>query len=658
MLALYVGNGIEDPVVVNSTTFESSDAVRSGKPLRHLQSVQLPGALELEKGGKLPQVVVAYETYGQLNAARDNVVLVCHAISGDSHVAKHDESDDPGWWDLVIGPGKPIDTKQFFVICPNLLGGCRGTTGPSSENPQTGKPYGRDFPTITIGDMVEVQRRLLEQLGISRLLAVVGGSLGGHQALTWAIRHPQKVRGVVALATSPRLTSQAIAFDVVGRNAILHDPHFHNGQYYDRPHGPDVGLALARMIGHITYLSPESMQEKFEADRLHPRDVAIEFEKKFSVGSYLGYQGAKFVERFDANSYVALSLAMDFFDLGGTPEELAATFRSAQARWLVISFSSDWLFPPGQSRDIVDALVANNARVSYCEVQSACGHDAFLLPNELASYGEMIRAFLANLALQPGAEAVVTAPAANSNNDYPAQSKNSDQLLVDAQRASPHARDSVLTLPEEPHGPTSIFHQHRLDYDRMVELVPPGASVLDLGCGSGGLLARLHQGNHRRLVGVELDEHKILTCISRGLDVIQADLNKGLGAFGTQEFDCVILSQTLQAVFDVEGVLMEMLRVGRHCIVSIPNFAYQPLRRMLAEQGRAPKSGGVLRYEWYNTPNIRFFTLADFEDFCRAKNLYVHRRIALDTEQHVEIFTEPNLNADLAIFVISRNSSR
>jgi homoserine O-acetyltransferase len=596
----------------------------------------------LEKGGNLQKVTVGYETYGQLNASKNNAILVCHAISGDSHVAKHDESDDPGWWEVLIGPGKAIDTNRFFVICPNLLGGCRGTTGPGSENPQTGKPYGRDFPTVTIGDMVEVQRRLLEHLGISQLLAVVGGSLGGHQALTWATRYPAAVRGVVAMATSPRLTSQAIAFDVVGRNAILHDPHFHQGQYYDKPHGPDIGLALARMIGHITYLSPESMQEKFEADRLHPRDVAIEFEKNFSVGSYLGYQGAKFVERFDANSYVTLSLAMDFFDLGGTPKELATTLSSTRARWLVVSFTSDWLFPPDQSRNIVNALIANKVPVSYCNVQSACGHDAFLLPNELQSYGEMVHAFVNNLA----------APSNTSPGDPPHE-------IID--RGAAH--DSVATegtgqgaFADEPPGPTSIFHQHRLDYDRIVELIPPGANVLDLGCGSGGLLARLRLGNHRRLVGVELDERKVLTCISRGLDVIQADLNKGLGAFATQEFDCVILSQTLQAVFDVEGVLMEMLRVGRHCIVSIPNFGYRPLRRMLVDDGRAPKSGGVLRFEWYNTPNIRFFTIADFEDFCLTKQLHVRRRIALDTEKHVEVFDEPNLNADMAIFVISQNS--
>jgi len=369
------------------------------------------------------------------------------------------------------------------------------------------------------------------------------------------------------------------------------------------------------MIGHITYLSPEAMTEKFEADRLKPRDIAVEFEKKFSVGSYLGYQGAKFVERFDANSYVTISLAMDLFDLGGTPETLAAALSRAKCRWLVISFSSDWLFPPEQSRAIVNALVTNKAPVSFCNVQSAGGHDAFLLPNELEVYGGMVRAFLENVAAS-GA--------------------------------------SAKAVADGPHGPTSIFRQHRLDYDRIIELIPPEASVLDLGCGSGGLAARLLRRNHRRLVGVELDERKILTCISRGLDVVQADLNKDLAAFGTAEFDCVVLSQTLQAVYDVEGVFAEMLRIGRTCIVSIPNFAYHALRRMLAEEGRAPKSGGVLRYEWYNTPNIRFFTIADFEDFCLQKQIRVHRRIALDTEAGIEVEDDPNRNADLAIFVISR----
>ncbi|HRU07101.1 MAG TPA: homoserine O-acetyltransferase, partial [Candidatus Brocadiia bacterium] len=330
-----------------TTPFASSDSDRSARPLRHAKSVVLPGPIRLEAGGELSEVRVAYETWGRLNETRDNAILVCHALSGDSHAARHDADDDPGWWDIAIGPDKPIDTRRYFVICPNTLGGCRGTTGPSSLNPATGQPFGASFPVITTADIVDVQRRLLDTLGVERLLAVVGGSMGGHQVLTWATRHPDRARGAVALATSPRLTMQAVAFNVVGRNAILRDPGFQGGQYYGSAGGgPAVGLALARMLGHITYLSAQAMGEKFQADKLQPRDVATEFEKRFSVGSYLAYQGDKFVERFDANSYVTLSLAMDLFDLGATAGELRATLDKSRCRWLVVSFSSDWLFPP------------------------------------------------------------------------------------------------------------------------------------------------------------------------------------------------------------------------------------------------------------------------------------------------------------------------
>jgi homoserine O-acetyltransferase len=597
-------------------TFESSDTVRTAQPLRHAQTVTLDEPLGLESGGTLPGVSVVFETYGRLNEARDNAILICHAISGDSHVARHDDADEPGWWDILVGPGKPVDTNRFFVICPNLLGGCRGTTGPGSLNPATGKPYGPDFPTITLGDMVEVERRLLDRLGIGQLVAVIGGSVGGHQVLTWATRHPDRLRGAVVLASSPRLTSQALAFDIVGRNAIRRDPHFHGGQYYDQPQSPAVGLALARMIGHITYLSPKSMNQKFETDRLQPREVAIEFEKTFSVGSYLGHQGTKFVERFDANSYITLSLAMDLFDLGRTPEHLAANLRSARCRWLVLSFSSDWLFPPNQSREIAGALIYNHAAVSYCDIQSDCGHDAFLLPDDFDRYGEMIRAFIRHLVPTPH--------------------------LAGAER-------------DEPPGPTSIFHERRLDYDRIVELIPPDASVLDLGCGTGRLLARLKHRGRRRLVGIELDERKILRALQRNLDVVQADLNEGLQVFADKQFDCVVLSQTLQAVKDVEGVIAEMLRVGATGIVSFPNLAFHKLRRILAEEGRAPRAYGWLQDKWYDTADIRFLSIADFEDFCRDKGLRIQRRIALNTETGTEITVDANRDADLAIFVLSRD---
>ena len=597
----------------------SSDSVRSAAPLKYARSVTFDTPLELERGGMLPEVTVVYETYGKLSAEKDNAVLICHALSGDSHVARHDEADEPGWWDIAVGPGKPIDTDKFFVICPNLLGGCRGTTGPNSIDPETGRPYGQDFPTVTVGDMVEVQHRLLDRLGIDRLLSVVGGSLGGHQALCWGRKHPGCVAGVIAVAASARLTSQAIAFDVVGRNAILRDPNYRGGQYYDGGPGPDVGLAIARMIGHITYLSPESMKEKFDLDRMRPRDVPTEFEKSFSVGSYLGYLGDKFVERFDANSYNALTMAMDLFDLGSSAEDLAAALQGGDCRWLVLSFTSDWLFPPEQSQQIVDALIATNKSVNYCNVASNCGHDAFLLPDDLDRYGELIRAFL-------------------------------DNLCADA----PPARGADLDGDAHGADPTSIYHGRRLDYDRILELIPADASVLDLGCGSGGLLARLAERGCRRSIGVELDERAILTCVRRGLDVVHADLNKGLGSFADGQFDTVVLSQTLQAVFDVEGVLDDILRVGRQSIVSFPNFGYHKLRTYLAEKGKAPKSAGLLRYEWYNTLNIRFFTIRDFTEFCGDKKIAIHRCIALDTETGSEITQDPNRNADLAIFVISR----
>lgn len=600
--------------------FQSSDAVRGAQPLKYVQSVTFGQPLPLEAGGVLPQVTVAYETYGALNEARNNAVLICHALSGDSHVARHGPDDSSGWWDLAVGPGKPIDTDKYFVICPNLLGGCRGTTGPNSVNPETGRPYGADFPLITVSDMVRVQSLLLEHLDIARLRAVVGGSLGGHLTLTWATEHADRLDGAVVLASSPRLTSQALAFDVVGRNAILRDPDYHGGQFYDNHGGPAVGLALARMLAHITYLSREAMVRKFDADRLRPQELRTEFETKFSVGSYLAYQGHKFVERFDANSYLTLTMAIDLFDLGDSPERLAAAFHGTHCRFLVLSFTSDWLFPPEQSQEMVNALIAENKPVAHCNIRSHCGHDAFLLADDFDRYGEMTRAFLDNL--PPTAAA--TKPPENDGDDDPAC-----------------------------HAPTSIFHRRRLDYDMIVERIPEDASVLDLGCGNGGLLARLAGRGHRRIMGVEQDELAILACIRRGLNVVHADLNHGLPAFGDGQFDYVILSHTLQTVMNVEHVVMEMLRVGRRGIVSFPNFGYWKLRRQLAEQGRTPRAA-ALPFRWYSTPNVRVLTISDFEAFCVEKGIRIHQQVALDTELGQMVHDDPNYNADVAIMVLSR----
>lgn len=600
--------------------FHSSDAARNARPLPFARSVRFDEPLTLERGGELPGVTVVYETYGALNAARDNAVLVCHALSGDSHLARHDAGDDPGWWDIVVGPGKPIDTNRYFVVCPNVLGGCRGTTGPNTFDPRTGQPYGAEFPMITVADIVDVQRRLVDHLGIDRLLAVVGGSLGGHMALDWATRYPKRLRGAVALATSARLTSQALAFDIVGRNSILSDPHFRDGQYYDQETGPLVGLAIARMLGHITYLSREAMMEKFDAIRLEPRDIRTGFETKFAVGSYLAYQGDRFGERFDANSYITLTMALDLFDLGPTPEALAAALARSECRWMIASFSTDWLFPPFQSRELVDALLALGKPVSYCNVQSNCGHDAFLLPDELDSYGAMMRSFLAHL-----------------------------------QGPSPcEAGTRVSAVPPAYEAPTSIFHRrHRLDYESILDLIPRGASVLDLGCGTGGLLCRLRRRGHSQLVGIELDEAAVVAAVGRGLDVVQADLNAGLPAFRDQQFDFVVLSRTLQTVIDVQRVVREMLRVGRRAIVSFPNLGYHKLRRQLSE-GRAPQVEAAEGFRWYNTPNVRFLTITDFEQFCVEQGFRVLQRVWLDTEAGQPVVDDPNATADVGIVVLSQ----
>jgi homoserine O-acetyltransferase len=606
-------------VKIMSGQFQSSDSARSSRPLKYVQDFSLEDPLDLELGGRIQNVEVAYETYGRLDETRSNAILICHALSGDSHVARHNPEDDPGWWDIMVGKGKAIDTDRYFVICPNALGGCRGTTGPNSLNPVTGRRYGADFPTITAEDIVETQRKLLDHLGVHRLLAVIGGSMGGHQVLTWAIRYPDRVAGIVALATSARLTSQALAFDIVGRNAIQRDANFMDGRYIEKRTAPAVGLAIARMLGHITYLSPESMREKFDADRLRPREYATEFEKKFSVGSYLAYQGSKFVERFDANSYIKLSLAMDLFDLGRTRQELAARLSQSQCRSLIVSFTSDWLFPPRQSQELTHSLIALGKRVSYCNIVSNCGHDAFLLPDELPVYGELVRAFLENV-----------------SNGAPKNIED-DDLYV--------------------HSPASIFgalRRPRIDYGQIVKLIEPSASVLDLGCGRGSLLVKLRRDGDRKLMGLELNEEDVVSCLQRGLDVVQADLNSGLAPFSDAQFDYVVLSHTLQAVRDVELLIADMLRVGRKSIVSFPNFAYHKLRRMLNEQGKSPVSSGLLRHEWYNTPNIRFFSIADFEEFCQKRDIRIHERIALDTEDGRVISEEANLLADMAIFVISK----
>jgi homoserine O-acetyltransferase/O-succinyltransferase len=337
--------------------------------------------LRLDSGAVLTPFTIAYQTYGTLNASRSNAILVCHALTGDQHVANiHPVTGKPGWWETVVGPGKPVDTDRYFVICSNIIGGCMGSTGPGCCNPATGKPYGLDFPVITIGDMVRAQARLIDYLGIPDLFCVIGGSMGGMQVLQWAASYKSRVFTAVPIATAARHSSQNIAFDEVGRQAVMADPDWHGGRYLEAGIEPRKGLAVARMAAHITYLSEEALHRKFGRNLQDRETVAFGFDADFQVESYLRHQGTAFVERFDANSYLYITRAMDYFDLmadhGGV---LANAFTGTQTRFCVISFTSDWLYPTRESRAIVHALNAVAANVSFVEIESDKGHDAFLL---------------------------------------------------------------------------------------------------------------------------------------------------------------------------------------------------------------------------------------------------------------------------------------
>ena len=339
--------------------------------------------LRLACGRTIDQYELVYETYGELNATASNAVLICHALSGSHHAAGYHTAEDrkPGWWDTCIGPGKPIDTNKFFVVSPNNLGGCHGSTGPNTINPKTGKVYGAQFPVITVEDWVHTQARLADQLGIKQWAAVVGGSLGGMQALQWSISYPERIRHCVSIAAAPRLSAQNIAFNEVARQAIITDPDFHAGNFTDKGTIPKRGLMLARMVGHITYLSDDSMGEKFgrelKTDRLNYDFHNVEFQ----VESYLRYQGEQFSNSFDANTYLLMTKALDYFDPAAQHAgDLSATFAEANANFLLISFTTDWRFSPARSKEIVDALIDAKKNVSYLDIDAPQGHDAFLMP--------------------------------------------------------------------------------------------------------------------------------------------------------------------------------------------------------------------------------------------------------------------------------------
>jgi homoserine O-acetyltransferase/O-succinyltransferase len=356
---------------------------------RHFTFAAPPAELPLESGKILGPVTVAYETYGRLNRDSSNAILVCHALSGDAHAAGFLKGEGtPGWWDNMIGPGKAFDTNEYFVICSNVIAGCKGSTGPSSINPCTGKPYALDFPVITIGDMVNAQRRLIDFLGIETLLCVVGGSMGGMQALQWVASYPERVRAAVPIATALKHSPQQIAFNEVIRQSIMGDPAWRMGEYYDQGQ-PRNGLAVARMIGHITFMSDRSMEQKFSR-KLRNGNYGFKFATDFEVEGYLRYRGDSFVKRFDANSYLYITKAIDYFDL--SDGRLIPEGKRIGTRFLVISFQSDWLYPSYQSQEIVRQLKKRQVEATYCELRSTYGHDAFLV--DVEEQTELIRHFL------------------------------------------------------------------------------------------------------------------------------------------------------------------------------------------------------------------------------------------------------------------------
>jgi len=575
--------------------------------------------LELVCGKKLAPVDVAYETYGKLNDAGDNAVLICHALSGNAHVAGVNDPEDkkPGWWDVMVGPGKGIDTNKYFVICSNFLGGCSGTTGPSCTNPDTGKPYGLDFPIITIADMVKVQKLLLDKIGINKLLCVIGGSIGGMQVLQWAIAYPDFVESAIAIATTTHLGAQSIAFDAVGRNAILADANFSGGQYHDGK-GPGEGLAIARMIGHITYLSEQGMRSKFGRELRDAESYSYDFKSEFAVETYLDYQGQSFVERFDANSYLYITKAADYFDLKKDFGSLEKAFAETKSRFLVISFASDWLFTPAQSKAIVEALATVNKDVSYCDIDSPYGHDAFLLEPE--TLGRYICCFLQ------------------------ATYKPADEH----QLCSCYAK-SMRKLDEFEHA-----HRARVDYERIESVIEPDSSVLDVGCGDGRLLVSLLRDKNIKGSGIELDQDLVLDCICRRLPIIQQDIEDKLAYYRDKSFDYVILSQTMQTVKNPEKVFKELLRVGKKVIVSFPNFAHWRCRAHLFFKGKAPITKR-LPFEWHNSPNIHFLSLKDFDDFCEKLTVSVEDKIPLSRNKLAPVRFAPNLFAEQVIYVTSKS---
>jgi homoserine O-acetyltransferase len=589
------------------TAASNANSVGVARP----QVMRFDTPLPLACGRTLSQYDLAYETYGTLNGERSNAVLICHALNASHHVAGY-YADDPaniGWWDNMIGPGKPLDTDRFFVVGVNNLGSCFGSTGPQSIDPATGQPYGADFPLVTVEDWVDAQARLADRLGIEQWAAVMGGSLGGMQALAWATRFPPRIRHALVIAAAPNLSAENIAFNEVARQAILTDPDFHGGDFYLLGTKPRRGLRVARMIGHITYLSDEQMEAKF--GRQLREGIRFSFAPEFQIESYLRHQGEKFADYYDANTYLRITKALDYFDPASAHGgDLARALAEATCEFLVTAFTTDWRFPAARSREIVKALVHNRRRVSYAEIVAPHGHDAFLLDDP--QYHAIVRSYF-------------------------------DRINADIEPTAPKPRRVSRSA--------QVNGVARKDYATIAQWVDLGARVLDLGCGDGSLLAYLRGARGVAGYGIEIANAGVLASLENGIDVIQSDLERGLAGFDDASFDCVILSQTLQAMRRIEVIVTEMLRVGREAIVTFPNFGYWKHRAQIL-RGRMPVSKS-LPYQWFDTPNIHLCTVADFDAFLAGRRYAVQDRVVLAGRKPVRML--PNLLGELAIYRFRRD---
>ena len=532
----------------------------------------------LDNGGLLRKLEVACERYGTLSPERDNVILICHALSGDAHAAGFLSENDtkPGWWNTMIGPGKGINTDKFHVICSNILGGCMGTTGPGSINPETGKHYATDFPEITIGDMIEVQKLLLDELGINKLYGIIGGSAGGLQVLEWCTRYPNFIEKAVCIASAESLSAQALSFDIIARKTIMADPSWNDGYYYEK-NRPDTGLSLARMIGHITYLSKESMDEKFGRERQKTTKATKEenkysykknFDTDFEIENYLNYQGNHFVERFDSNSFLYITSAMDSFSLSDR-EKKNEIYKKSKTEFMIISLSSDWLYPADQSKELAEKLLISGQKVTYCNLISPYGHDSFLLENK--DLRDLIYSFF-----------------------YDTCKNESEHCNNDAGSG---------------------------DFKIINSLIEPGSKVLDLGCGDGSFLQKMNPDNNKGH-GIDKDFKNIIECNYRDVPAFQVNLDEGLEMIPDNFYDYAILSRTLSEVHKPLLVLSEMLRVAHIGIVSFPNFAKWKHRIRLGLKGKLPRTFGSAGNK-YDSPDMHFFSLKDFREICTMLDIQI-----------------------------------